>query len=227
MLPLTCVALRYVTLALGWLRLSLELDDLGVAAVAVAGFVVLFQGKLLTSICAARRGFRRDFYRDAPSGPRGAAAVRLSRRRAPVRLRAPPRSRTSRLPRRRPPTEAVWRDPGRAFDAAAGPGRSVKSPRPQASPGFRSSSRSASRALRSSRRSRRRRARSRTSTSCGAGPGAPGGSTGPSARRGPARTRGCRLARRPNRRSGGGRRSASRVDLSRMLCMLSFPARTT
>lgn len=108
-LPLTCVALRYVTLALGWLRLSLELDDLGVAAVAVAGFVVLFQGKLLTSICAARRGFRRDFYRDAPSGPRGAAAVRLSRRRAPVRLRAPPRSRTSRLPRRRPPRDGLAR----------------------------------------------------------------------------------------------------------------------
>ncbi|KAH8094081.1 hypothetical protein JL720_4070 [Aureococcus anophagefferens] len=52
-LPLACVSLRYLSLASNWLRLSL---DLGTAELAVilAGFaVLLFQLKLLSSICLA------------------------------------------------------------------------------------------------------------------------------------------------------------------------------
>ena len=52
-LPLACVSLRYLSLALNWLTLSLDLATSKAAAIVAAFAVLLFQLKLLTSICLA------------------------------------------------------------------------------------------------------------------------------------------------------------------------------
>jgi len=52
-LPLTCVAHRYLSIALAWLKLSLELSDFALASLCLLGFLVTLELKVLTSVLLA------------------------------------------------------------------------------------------------------------------------------------------------------------------------------
>ncbi|KAJ8608933.1 hypothetical protein CTAYLR_005313 [Chrysophaeum taylorii] len=87
-LPLACVAARYLTIAAGWLRISLQLSSIATILVVAAFAVCIFELKMLTSICLAgvSVGLHRDY------------ELAKTRDREDARSDAPPSSsRTSRM----------------------------------------------------------------------------------------------------------------------------------